>query len=175
MIQLSNMQEQFASWRLFVGKNRREVLIGITTVLLSSQAMLLSQLTQKKEHELSRELSITLLFELSKLLISSSMFFINYNNDSNQALSNFSIRESILYALPAIIYLINDNLIFTIISLLEVPYNRVLGILNICFRRIPQHLKFWQIFGFSQQALYSSWYSTGNFTGCNGLLSCCSA
>jgi len=108
--------------RVFLNENSKELLIGITTLLLSSLALLYSKIThdRKQIHDHSVSVAITLLFELAKLFISLLLFGLD---SRNRIFSSFmvSFKESSMFAIPAIIYLINDNLLFTILSIIEEP------------------------------------------------------
>jgi len=108
--------------KIFVNENKKELLIGTTTLLLSSQALLYSKIThdRKQIHDHSVSVAITLLFELAKLFISLFLFGLDTRNKMiGTFMMNF--KESTMFAIPAIIYLINDNLLFTILSIIEEP------------------------------------------------------
>jgi len=106
--------------RSFVNLKKKELLIASTTILLSSQALLYAKIThdRKQIHDHSISVAITLLFELAKLLISLILLFLNSNQKDYGAFL-ISMKDSTMFAIPAIIYVINDNLLFTILSIIE--------------------------------------------------------
>jgi len=133
-----------AAWNFLQNETllkRRQVLLGVCTVLLSTQALLISRLTiAHGVHPPVVSMSISLLFEMAKFGICFTLFFLKNGLHSKV---NISWTESRLYCIPALVYLINDNLQFIIFSY-EV-HTCVISTHTIAVLwKNRQHLKFWE-------------------------------
>merc|ERR1712000_789602 len=95
--------------------------------LLTTQALLVSKVSKDvHNHHPSEALSVTLLFELAKLTLSASLLFLQKRKTPSLPL-RWSWSECNMYAIPALIYLINDNLLFYILRFMEPTTFEVLG------------------------------------------------
>jgi len=97
--------------------------------------------------------SATLLTELLKLGISSTLFIL----EGKGRPSEWNMRDAIRYAIPAIIYFVNNNLVFKILDRVDAPTFQLLSQLKIVFTGVLfriclgrklnafQYLAIWQL------------------------------
>uniref|UniRef100_A0A7S1YJC6 Sugar phosphate transporter domain-containing protein n=1 Tax=Sexangularia sp. CB-2014 TaxID=1486929 RepID=A0A7S1YJC6_9EUKA len=115
---------------LWTSATRRYTLLTLTTLSLSLQALLFSSIATSTHFSSPHEsIMCTLLFELTKLGLSllplawksrsTGQVAAGDTGTSDGKKKRWSFEESRLYALPALVYLINDNLHFLIYNLVR--------------------------------------------------------
>ena len=119
----------------FIRQRRQSFLVILTTALLTLQALLLTSVAKRnalRVHKTSVSVAVTFMFEVTKLAIS----FVGMSFDvgflsSLRAIQTWKWSQVKLFAIPALAYLINDNLMFLLYSIIKVREKKLSKNINV--------------------------------------------
>ena len=104
----------------FIQKNIIKVLLFLSTIFFTIHALLVSEISRTlHRHHPSEAVSVSLLFEFSKFVISTILLVIEKRNTKGDFQINFDFFEFSKYAVPALLYLLNENVIFIALSMMD--------------------------------------------------------
>jgi hypothetical protein len=132
----------------FIKKNQQSLLVALTTALLTLQALLLTSVAKRnalRTHKTSVSVAVTLMFEVTKLAMSIGGMSLDVGVAASlRAIASWQWVHVKLFAIPALAYLINDNLMFLLYSIIKVSESFVVFVstihpLAICFHNPHSH------------------------------------
>ena len=128
----SQMLALHSHFSAFIKKNMVRALLFLTTLFFTLNALLVSEISRTMHrHQPSEAVSVSFLFEVTKLLISASFFFIERRSNKADLLVHFDLLEFLKYSIPALLYLLNEQIIFIAIALMDAVTFELLSNLRI--------------------------------------------